>query len=445
MFKAPRICLALILYLISGWQAVETYAQSKTSQARTYPIVDTGQQHFFSDRIQLKTLPRDGEKFYGQDAQFNINPPRYQNNNDGTITDMITGLMWKKSIHSQKTFRQAQSMASSIKTGGYTDWRLPTLKELYSLIDFNGCVTTKKPIPYINTKYFDFTWGNENGNNGRLIDAQFWSATQYVGKTMNDNATTFGVNFADGRIKGYPTHRKHSFVRYVRGNPDYGKNNFIDNHDGSISDIATGLMWAKVDSKRTMNWEAALKYATHLKLAGHADWRLPNAKELQSIVDYSRAPDASSSSKRTAAIDPIFSITQTESYFWTSTTHLDGVRYYDRAVYLAFGQAMGYFSPPHRNQSKKYINVHGAGAQRSDPKSGNPKSSKYASGFGPQGDDIRINNYVRVVRNINPEEVIAGKLSTKRVPVLSPMNMMGGDSNNNRRGPPSGHRPPPRF
>ena len=445
MPRTPLICLALVLSLLTGWQTVEIHAQSNTPQTRTYPIVDTGQQHVFTDRIQIKTMPYDGQKFYGQDAQFNINPPSYQNNNDGTITDQVTGLMWEKTIHSQKTFHQAQSNASRIKTAGYNDWRLPTIKELYSLIDFNGCVTTKKPIPYINTKYFDFAWGNENGNHGRIIDAQFWSATQYVGKTMNGQPTTFGVNFADGRIKGYPTSRKRSFVRYVRGNPDYGKNHFVDNHDNTISDTATGLMWAKIDSKQTMNWESALKYATNFKLAGHADWRLPNAKELQSIVDYTRAPDASSSSKRTAAIDPVFSITKTESYFWTSTTHLDGVRYYDRAVYLAFGQAMGYFSPPHSNQSKKFMNVYGAGAQRSDPKSGNPNSSKYRSGIGPQGDDIRINNYVRVVRNIDPSEVTPGKLSTKRLPTLSPMNLTGSEANGNRRGPPDGHRPPARF
>ena len=43
--------------------------------------------------------------------------------------------------------------------------------------------------------------------------------------------------------------------------------------------------------------------------------------------------------------------------------------------------------------------VHGAGAQRSDPKAGNP--NQYPTGNGPQGDAIRIYNYVRCVRNIN--------------------------------------------
>ncbi|MFI3281819.1 MAG: hypothetical protein R3Y44_07615, partial [Rikenellaceae bacterium] len=45
-----------------------------------------------------------------------------------------------------------------------------------------------------------------------------------------------------------------------------------------------------------------------------------------------------------------------------------------------------------------WIDVHGAGSQRSDPKSGD--ASIYASGNGPQGDAIRINNYVRLVRDL---------------------------------------------
>ena len=43
------------------------------------------------------------------------------------------------------------------------------------------------------------------------------------------------------------------------------------------------------------------------------------------------------------------------------------------------------------------LDVHGAGAQRSDPKAGNPDDYPY--GRGPQGDVVRINNYVRCVRS----------------------------------------------
>ena len=116
----------------------------------------------------------------------------------------------------------------------------------------------------------------------------------------------FGVNFADGRIKGYglrdPRGRgeKTFYVLYVRGNPKYGQNDFDDNGDGTVTDRATGLTWMKRDSGHlgagpkgdgAMTWEQALAWAEGLEHAGHSDWRLPNAKELQSIVDYTRSPE----------------------------------------------------------------------------------------------------------------------------------------------------------
>ncbi|MCB0164175.1 MAG: DUF1566 domain-containing protein, partial [Anaerolineae bacterium] len=124
------------------------------------------------------------------------------------------------------------------------------------------------------------------------------------------------------------------------------------------------------------------------------DWRLPNAKELQSLVDYSRSPDTTSS----AAIDPLFTATgitnnagQTDyPFYWTSTTHRKWTDVNDQAVYVAFGRAMGYLD-------NIWQDVHGAGAQRSDPKAGNP--ADYPTGHGPQGDVIRIYNYVRPVRD----------------------------------------------
>ena len=237
----------------------------------------------------------------------------------------------------------------------------------------------------------------------RLIDCQDWSATRYVSSTMRGTPTAFGVNFADGRIKGYGLVRPinnqavQHYVRYVRGNPHYGLNKFTDNGDGTVTDQSTGLIWQQRDSGKTFEWKDALSYAQNLILGGHNDWRLPNAKELQSIVDYGRSPVTSHS----AAIDPLFKVSDIESYYWSSTTHLHDGRA-DSAVYVAFGRALGYmrFHGPTRPE---LMDVHGAGAQRSDPKSGDPAGFPY--GRGPQGDDIRIFNYVRCVRGGTAREV----------------------------------------
>jgi hypothetical protein len=247
-------------------------------------------------------------------------------------------------------------------------------------------------VPFIDTNYFDFEYGDTNAGE-RVIDAQYWSSTEYVSTTMGGSATTFGVNFADGRIKGYPSYGKTEFVLYVRDNPDYGTNNFVDNGDQTISDQATGLMWQQSDSDTGYNWKDALNYCETLSLARYEDWRLPNAKELQSIVDYTRSPDTTSS----AAIDPLFNTTAITDeagntnypFYWTSTTHATLVGGH-AASYIAFGEALGYMN-------NAWIDVHGAGAQRSDPKSGDP--ANYPTGNGPQGDAVRIYNYARCVRD----------------------------------------------
>lgn len=160
---------------------------------------------------------------------------------------------------------------------------------------------------------------------------------------------------------------------------------FRDNGDGTVSDLNTGLMWQKTpDLEDKSTFAEAKRGALECRLGGHSDWRLPNAKELQSIVDYTRAPDAINPERRRAAIDPIFEVAAIESYFCTGTTHLEapGQLFGGQAVYIAFGRAMGWMGPPGRRE-KEFINVHGAGAQRSDPKVGDP--AQFPRGRGPQG------------------------------------------------------------
>ncbi len=372
-------------------------AQTKES----YPIVDTGVSLFYSNDSIIQK-PQPGQPFFGQDASYNGNQPSYRDNLDGTISDNVTGLMWQKAMGPKMSFFEAIQKVKTDKTGGFSDWRIPGIKELYSLIQFSGKVRGQKSIAlFIDTKFFTQPIGNSNAGE-REIDAQTWSSTEYVGRTMRNDETIFGVNFVDGRIKGYPKYNPRTrrpnkmYFRFVRGNPKYGLNNFKDNNDGTISDLATGLMWQKSDSCSGKSWQKALNYAENLELAGYSDWRLPNAKELQSIVDYSRSPQTTNS----AAIDPIFNVSLIKDpdgnnefpYFWTGTTHLDGRNPFDSAAYIAFGSAQG-------RMHRRLMDVHGAGAQRSDPKSGN--RSSYPQYFGPQGDVRYVFNYVRCVRTIS--------------------------------------------
>jgi hypothetical protein len=380
-----------------------------TATAADYPVIDTGQKKTYSDTTQI-AFPDQGQSFAGQDAQYAATLPVYSDNGDGTVTDLQTGLMWQKAVPNKLSWTDAMSAAATFNLAGHTDWRLPSIKELYSLIRFNGWtgMTEASSRPYMDDSVFDFLYGDTSSGE-RFIDAQWCSSTEYVGTTMGGDPTIFGVNFADGRIKGYPktspNGTKLFYVRYVRGNTLYGVNDFVDNGDGTITDRATGLIWMKVDSGAfnvgpysdgTLNWEQALDWAENLAYAGRDDWRLPDAKELQSIVDYTRAPTVT----YTAAIDVnYFDVTEMESYFWASTTHCDGPAstYGTWGAYVAFGRAMGYMEMPPNSGQYQYIDVHGAGAQRGDPKSGDPNDPQWQYGHGPQGDEVRIYNYARCV------------------------------------------------
>ena len=166
----------------------------------TYPIVDTGQNGYYGTGAKIE-VPEPGTAFYGQDACIDGNQPQYRDNGDGTITDLVTGLMWEKEMGDKITFAEAQQKAADLRTGGYDDWRIPTIKELYSLILFTGRSMGEHVIaPYIDTNYFIQPSGDTD-NGEREIDAQTWSSTVYRGRTMGGQASIFGVNFVDGRIK----------------------------------------------------------------------------------------------------------------------------------------------------------------------------------------------------------------------------------------------------
>jgi len=399
----------------------------------TYPIVDTGQTGFYNNTSEIAE-PGPGDAFYGQDANFDGYQPSYTVSADGlTVLDNVTSLTWTQgadwtgdgvvNVSDKFTYADAQTYVDTLNAqnyGGYDDWRAPTIKELYSLIDYRG--TDPDPtatgssglVPFIDADVFEFAYGDLSAGE-RIIDSQWVTSTLYVSTVMGGTQAMFGVNFADGRIKGYPAVGgpggvdKTYYARFCRGNTDYGTNNFTDNDDGTVTDSATGLTWSQDDSATGLNWEDALAWVQQMNdqnYLGHDDWRLPNAKELQSLVDYTRSPDTTTS----AAIDPIFNSTQITNaagqldypFYWSGTTFLRFDGSASAAVYVAFGRGLGSMD------GTNVIDVHGAGCQRSDPKDGN--AGDYPSwGHGPQGDLQRVFNHVRLVRDADitaPAQVV---------------------------------------
>jgi len=202
-FKKMKRILNLALMIIVFVGVISAQPESTTK------IIDTMQISCYDDNEEI-SCPELNEAYFGQDAQYSGSQFSYIDNGDGTVTDINTGLMWQQDHGTKMTYDDAVIFLESYELADYDDWRFPTIKELYSLITFNGVDPSGYDLddtsfltPFIDTLYFPFEYGDTD-NDERVIDAQYWSGTEYVSETMNGDDTVFGVNFADGRIKGYP-------------------------------------------------------------------------------------------------------------------------------------------------------------------------------------------------------------------------------------------------
>ena len=185
------------------------------AMAQQYPVVDTGQINCYDASGEI-VCPAAGEPFYGQDAQFAGIQMQYLNNGDGTIDDLNTGLMWQQVPSESKLgWADAQSSWESLSLADHDDWRPPSLKELFSISDF------ETGWPYIDTTYFSLTQTPDANQQ------QYWSSNFYeVGTTHGGAPSAIGVNHGAGavrfdtKVEGGPLgeggERDYNFVRCVR-------------------------------------------------------------------------------------------------------------------------------------------------------------------------------------------------------------------------------------
>lgn len=193
--------------------------------------------------------------------------------------------------------------ANAANLCGFADWRLPHPAELQGLVHY-GAVTG----PVIDTDYFPATQAE-----------QYWSADERAGLSFQ----AWVVRFSDGRVE-FQSKTNARPVRLVRG--DAAAGGFTDNGDGTVTDARTGLVWDRCSLGRVWDgsscvgdaaptsWQVALQAVQARNAAGylgHADWRLPNTKELGSLTDFTR---------RNPAVDPTL-FPDTDDFYWTSTTY----------------------------------------------------------------------------------------------------------------------------
>lgn len=317
-----------------------------------------------SDAAGTVSLPRTGQTASyaaGDDGAQQMGvawpAPRFTVSVD-CVTDNLTGLIWARNANlngAPQTWDSAVDLAKVQTLCGRSDWRLPNVNELESLISASASIPA--------------TWLAGQGFTGAQPNP-YWASTTYVNQTdmawtvcLCDGQTGLGPKGNSTQVYALPVAGTTSLPAMVwktgqtavyRAGDDGDRQDgvawpsprFTANTDTSITDNLTGLIWApdaNVMNTRDPNWDdygtkegkviwqRAFDYVTKLNnesYLGHSDWRLPNRKEGFSLMDRTRYNPSLPTGH------PFYNV-QPGSY-WTSTTLA-----YDTGYATSFGTYIG--------------------------------------------------------------------------------------------------------
>jgi hypothetical protein len=237
-------------------------------------------------------LPKTGDSndgAYGADANLT------RDDSNEIVTDLATDLMWiddNSVLNSSDTWSNAENTCNNMNTGSYTDWRIPTVHELYYLLD--------------------------RSQNGAKINGIFNNHATDTGYWVNEHTdftyAWIDFNNADS-VTGSLLYAPQKHIRCVRGDGLVFK--FIRNDNSQVVlDHKHNLMWDDTAETATTTdtWTDAKTYCSTLSTAGYTDWRLPNINELFSIATVSGV----NISFRSAFVNT------SESQYWSSTQNEQG-------------------------------------------------------------------------------------------------------------------------
>jgi hypothetical protein len=116
--------------------------------------------------------------------------PRFTNNGNGTVTDNATGLMWLENPSSlfvtwSKTLGAAIGECEQFSRAGHTDWRLPNINELFSIINRGR----EYPACYYDlyTDRFSYPYWTSTSVYG--INNSFWTISFTRGEVSYDQSS----------------------------------------------------------------------------------------------------------------------------------------------------------------------------------------------------------------------------------------------------------------
>jgi len=246
---------------------------------------------------QIRCYDSGGRSMYcagsGQDGELRVGvkwpTPRFEQRG-GLIIDRLSRLMWPQDAglsEFPQTWHEALDFVANLNREaacGCRNWHLPSRRELFSLVS-HDCVNPALPAgaPFEN-----------------VFAGYFWTATTC--SRLKDQA--WYIHLGGGRVQRGMKHGSYMVWPVCRCVKDgvplsdapsksrrHGSRYVIDN--GTVYDQSSGLGWAKMDARSSdpLNWTGALDFIRRMNAAsvhGHTDWRLPNVRELESLIDVRR-------------------------------------------------------------------------------------------------------------------------------------------------------------
>lgn len=254
-------------------------------------------------RKTIKELPDTGQTIGytttpGEDADYSINVPSYTVLGNGIVLDNVTGLQWQKTDAGEMTHEQAIIYADTCTLGGFTDWRLPSPLEAYSIVN----ISRSKPaldITAFSTSTAEYWWTNL---------PQYNDATKIW---VTNAGGGIGNHLKKETVSAGGAKRFHTRVVRDAQIPEILTSAYVRTSYGSIIDKRTNLEWYPMASSDSITWEQALLFAEQANGGSHDDWRMPNIKELFSLTSQAHS---------SPSIDPIFGINTPNTMYWSSST-----------------------------------------------------------------------------------------------------------------------------
>ncbi|MES1204372.1 MAG: DUF1566 domain-containing protein [Pseudomonadota bacterium] len=224
------------------------------------------------------------------------NPQAYDlTGTPGVVLDLVTGLAWQRDVDPHSLlWPQANDRCAALALGGHDDWRLPTLIEMVSLVDFS------RREPAIDGAAFPGAPGGP-----------YWTATPFAGSASESWYLAFSTGFSYHGHEDLLAIRMRC-VRRARapaGAIPAGGARTLFPAPGLVHDAYTRLTWQRAVDAVTPDWAGALDRCRAAALPG-TGWRLPSMKELQTIIDVNRS---------LPAIDPAAFPDMPFDQYWTSS------------------------------------------------------------------------------------------------------------------------------